>query len=54
MREALAALERDRARAGTLGRRAREVALSRYSAERMVDAYLALYATARDGHQPRA
>jgi glycosyltransferase involved in cell wall biosynthesis len=53
MREALTELEQDRARARRLGARAREVALSRYSAERMVEAYLALYAEARGG-QPRA
>jgi glycosyltransferase involved in cell wall biosynthesis len=35
----------DRARA--MGERARQVALDRYSADRMVDAYLALYARAR-------
>ncbi|MCW5806201.1 MAG: glycosyltransferase [Deltaproteobacteria bacterium] len=44
---ALARLEADRARARTMGARAREVALARYSHDRMVDAYLALYAAAR-------
>ena len=43
---ALARLERDRATARAMGARAREVALARYSHERMVDAYLALYAQA--------
>jgi glycosyltransferase involved in cell wall biosynthesis len=40
---ALARLDDDRALAHTMGQRAREVALARYSADRMVDAYLALY-----------
>jgi glycosyltransferase involved in cell wall biosynthesis len=40
---ALAALGADRERARQMGRRAREVALERYSADRMVDAYLNLY-----------
>jgi glycosyltransferase involved in cell wall biosynthesis len=44
---ALASLERDRDHARALGRRAREVALERYSYDRMVDAYLDLYARAR-------
>jgi glycosyltransferase involved in cell wall biosynthesis len=44
---ALGALAADHTRAREMGRRAREVALARYSSERMVDAYLALYATAR-------
>jgi glycosyltransferase involved in cell wall biosynthesis len=48
---ALAALARDRPRARALGERARQVALDRYGADRMVDAYLALYASAA---QPRA
>ncbi|HLL25660.1 MAG TPA: glycosyltransferase [Kofleriaceae bacterium] len=41
---ALAELERDRTFARTLGVTARSTALSRYSSDRMVDAYLALYA----------
>ncbi|HWO21457.1 MAG TPA: glycosyltransferase [Kofleriaceae bacterium] len=44
---ALARLERDRDRARAMGARAREVALARYSSERMVDAYLELYKQAR-------
>ncbi|HEU0033259.1 MAG TPA: glycosyltransferase [Kofleriaceae bacterium] len=40
---ALATLEADRDRAHRMGLRAREVALARYSHERMVDEYLALY-----------
>ncbi len=44
---ALARLERDRERARAMGARAREVALARYSHDRMVDAYLELYARAR-------
>ena len=44
---ALASLARDHERARAMGRRAREVALARYSHDRMVDAYLALYARAR-------
>jgi glycosyltransferase involved in cell wall biosynthesis len=40
---ALAELERDRDFARVLGAKAREVALERYDASRMVDAYLALY-----------
>ena len=44
---ALASLEADRTRARSMGARAREVALARYSHDRMVDAYLALYAQAR-------
>ena len=47
MRDALASLERDRERARKMGARARDVALARYSSERMVDAYLELYAEAR-------
>jgi glycosyltransferase involved in cell wall biosynthesis len=43
---ALATLGADRDRAREMGRRAREVALERYSAERMVDAYLNLYGRA--------
>jgi glycosyltransferase involved in cell wall biosynthesis len=45
--QALGRLIDDRALARTLGANAREVALSRYSSERMVDAYLALYAASR-------
>ena len=44
---ALAALDADRERAKEMGARARRVALARFSSERMVDAYLALYAQAR-------
>ncbi|HEX8115488.1 MAG TPA: glycosyltransferase, partial [Kofleriaceae bacterium] len=40
---ALAQLEADRDRARAMGARARSVALSRFSFDRMVDAYLALY-----------
>jgi glycosyltransferase involved in cell wall biosynthesis len=40
---ALAALEADRERARAMGVRARAAALSRFSYDRMVDAYLALY-----------
>jgi glycosyltransferase involved in cell wall biosynthesis len=40
---ALAALAADRSRARAMGKAAREVALTRYSADRMVEAYLALY-----------
>jgi glycosyltransferase involved in cell wall biosynthesis len=43
---ALAALAAEPDRARDMGRRAREVALGRYSADRMVDAYLDLYARA--------
>jgi sugar transferase (PEP-CTERM/EpsH1 system associated) len=43
---ALGRLVADPARARAMGRRAREVALERYSAERMVDEYLELYASA--------
>lgn len=45
--EALATLAHDQARAQAMGVRAREVALDRYSHERMVDAYLKLYESAR-------
>lgn len=45
-REALAQLAGDRALAKTMGTKAREVALDRYSHDRMVDQYLALYARA--------
>lgn len=41
---ALAVLEADRERARAMGARGRTVALARYSSDRMVDAYLALYA----------
>lgn len=44
---ALARLERDRDLARAMGTRARQVALARYSHDRMVDDYLALYARAR-------
>ena len=44
---ALGTLATDRERARAMGRRAREAALARYSSERMVDAYLELYAQAR-------
>jgi glycosyltransferase involved in cell wall biosynthesis len=47
LRGALARLERERALARTMGARARTVALEKYSYDRMVDAYLALYADAR-------
>jgi glycosyltransferase involved in cell wall biosynthesis len=43
MRDALAGLAAVPARARAIGARAREVALTRYSAERMIDDYLALY-----------
>jgi glycosyltransferase involved in cell wall biosynthesis len=46
LRDAIAALARDHARARAMGLRAREVALHRYSADRMVEAYLDLYARA--------
>ena len=42
---ALAALANDRSRARVMGTAAREVALARYGADRMVEAYLALYAS---------
>lgn len=44
---ALATLEADRDRARAMGAAAREVALERYHYDRMVDAYLRLYADAR-------
>jgi len=44
---ALGTLIADHARAREMGAKAREVALARYSHDRMVDAYLALYAQAR-------
>ena len=43
---ALATLAHDRALARAMGAKGREVALARYSHDRMVDAYLALYARA--------
>jgi glycosyltransferase involved in cell wall biosynthesis len=43
---ALAVLEGDRPRAREMGARARVQALARFSSDRMVDAYLALYAQA--------
>jgi glycosyltransferase involved in cell wall biosynthesis len=51
MRQRLAALAGDRDRARAMGMRARELALTRYSADRMLDDYLALYekALARRG-----
>jgi glycosyltransferase involved in cell wall biosynthesis len=48
LRDALARLAADRPLAKQLGARARERALERYSYDRMVDAYLALYRQARD------
>lgn len=44
---ALTRLAGDHELARAMGKRAREVALERYSSDRMVDAYLALYARAR-------
>jgi glycosyltransferase involved in cell wall biosynthesis len=44
---ALGTLADDPDRARVMGKRAREIALGRYSSERMVDAYLELYAKAR-------
>ena len=46
LRTALQRLASDPARAKEMGTKAREIALARYSSERMVDAYLALYAQA--------
>jgi glycosyltransferase involved in cell wall biosynthesis len=46
LRAALSMLVNDPARAREMGARARKVALDRYSHERMVDAYLALYTDA--------
>lgn len=43
LRQRLQALRDDRPRAQALGRRGREVALARYSVDRMVDDYLTLY-----------
>jgi glycosyltransferase involved in cell wall biosynthesis len=48
LRDALARLAADRPLAKQLGARARERVLERYSYDRMVDAYLALYRQARD------
>ena len=45
--DALGQLAADPARAKAMGRRGREIALERYSATRMVDDYLRLYAAAR-------
>ena len=53
LRGALAALTGDRARARAMGARAREVALARYSADRMLDDYLALYERALARRQAR-
>lgn len=47
LREALARLADDRQLARAMGERARETALDRYSADRMVEAYLDLYREAR-------
>jgi glycosyltransferase involved in cell wall biosynthesis len=47
LRNALATLADDRQLARTMGERARETALDRYSADRMVEAYLDLYREAR-------
>ncbi len=47
LRGALKKLIDDRALATTLGAQARDIALARYSSERMVDAYLELYRQAR-------
>jgi glycosyltransferase involved in cell wall biosynthesis len=45
LQAALAELERDRDLAKRLGMKARETALERYDYDRMVDAYMTLYAT---------
>lgn len=47
LRDALTKLANDHERARAMGAKAREVALDRYSHDRMVDAYLELYAQAR-------
>lgn len=47
LRAAIARLEGDRELARAMGQKAREVALARYSHDRMVDAYLDLYRRAR-------
>jgi glycosyltransferase involved in cell wall biosynthesis len=44
MRSALGELSRDQARARRMGHEARRAALARFNYDRMVDAYLALYA----------
>jgi glycosyltransferase involved in cell wall biosynthesis len=49
-RGALATLEADPVRARAMGAAARTAALAKYSHDRMVDEYLALYATARHTH----
>lgn len=51
LRAALSMLVNDPARAREMGARARQIAIARYSHERMVDAYLALYT---DSAAPRA
>jgi glycosyltransferase involved in cell wall biosynthesis len=43
LRAALSAMQHDRERSRRMGKRAREVALSRYSADRMLDDYMTLY-----------
>ena len=48
--KALAALEADHARARAMGARGRCVALARFSSDRMVDAYLDLYARYAQAH----
>src|SRR5262249_25076110 len=49
LRARFSALAEDRARADQVGARGREVALARYSAERMVRDYMALYAQVLEG-----
>lgn len=49
LRAALADLATHRDRARSLGQRARSDALARFTSERMIDAYLALYASVRSG-----
>ena len=51
MAGALATLEHDRDRAHAMGRRGRLEALARFSSDRMVEAYLALYADALRGRR---
>ncbi len=51
LRERLATLAADEELARAMGARARETALSRYSAERMLDDYLALYQRAREARR---
>jgi glycosyltransferase involved in cell wall biosynthesis len=53
LRAALSMLVNDPARAREMGSRARHVALARYSHERMVDAYLALYTGSSTGADER-